>query len=79
MSNDTLDMNTLQERIDEVSKKSNHQYRQQLNHSIHIMLLDKEESGFPPILRTINRHLRQYKLEDRISPYEVFKIGRAHV
>jgi hypothetical protein len=46
--------------------------RQQLNHSIQIMLSGKEESEFPPILRTINRHLRQYKLQDRFSPYEVF-------
>lgn len=47
-------------------------YRQQLNHSIHIMLSDQEESGFPPILGTIKRHLRQYKLQDRFSPYDVF-------
>ena len=47
-------------------------YRQQLNHAIDLMLSNKEESGFPSILRTINRHLRQYKLQDRVSPYEVF-------
>ncbi len=46
--------------------------RQQLNHSIQIMLSGKEESEFPPILRTINSRLRQYKLQDRFSPYEVF-------
>ena len=47
-------------------------YQEQLNHSIQIMLSGKEESEFPPILRTINRRLRQYKLQDRFSPYEVF-------
>lgn len=36
------------------------------------MLSGKEESGFPPILRTINSHLRRYKLQNRFSPYEVF-------
>ena len=46
--------------------------RQQLNHSIQIMLSGKEESEFPPILRTINSHLRRYKLQNRFSPYEVF-------
>ena len=48
------------------------EYRQQLNRAIDLMLSNKEESGFPSILRTINRHLRQYKLQDRVSPYEVF-------
>ena len=48
------------------------EYRQQLNRAIDLMLSNKEESGFPSILRTINRHLRQYKLQDRFSPYEVF-------
>lgn len=47
-------------------------HRQPLNHSIQIMLSGKEESEFPPILRTINSHLRRYKLQDRFSPYEVF-------
>lgn len=47
-------------------------YQQQLSHCMHIMLSDQEESGFPPILGTIKRHLRQYKLQDRFSPYEVF-------
>ncbi|MCX5964481.1 MAG: hypothetical protein NT070_15500 [Cyanobacteria bacterium] len=46
--------------------------RQQLNHSIQIMLSGKEESEFPPILRTINSYLRRYKLQNRLSPYEVF-------
>ena len=46
--------------------------RQQLNHSIQIMLSGKEESEFPPILRTINSRLKQYKLQNRFSPYEVF-------
>jgi len=47
-------------------------YRERLNRSIQIMLSGREESEFPPILRTIKRHLRQYKLQDRFSPYEVF-------
>jgi DNA-directed RNA polymerase specialized sigma24 family protein len=47
-------------------------YRQQLNYSIQIILSGKEESEFPTILRTINSHLRRYRLQDRFSPYEVF-------
>lgn len=47
-------------------------YRQQLNHSIDIMLSDQEKSGFPPILGTINKHLKQYNLQNRFSPYDVF-------
>jgi DNA-directed RNA polymerase specialized sigma24 family protein len=46
--------------------------RARLNHAIQLMLSNQEESGFPHILRTIERKLRQYQLRDRLSSYEVF-------
>lgn len=46
--------------------------REKLHRAIETMLSNREESKFPPILRTIERHLRQYKLRDRLSPYEIF-------
>ena len=46
--------------------------RQRLNQAIRSMLSNQEESEFPPILRTIDRHLRQYRLCGRIDPYDVF-------
>ncbi len=63
--------NTLHERSRPSYKGDNHG-REELNHSIDIMLAGQEKSGFPSIFRTIKRHLRQYKLQDRFSPYEVF-------
>lgn len=47
-------------------------YREKLHRAIEIMLSNREESKFPPILRTIERHLKQYQLRDRLSPYEIF-------
>lgn len=46
--------------------------REKLNHAIQLMLSNQEESGFPHILRTIERKLRQYQLRDRLSSYEIF-------
>ncbi len=46
--------------------------REKLHRTIEVMLSNREESRFPPILRTIERHLKQYKLRDRLSPYEIF-------
>jgi hypothetical protein len=46
--------------------------REKLHRTIETMLSNREESRFPPILRTIERHLKQYQLRDRLSPYEIF-------
>ncbi len=46
--------------------------REKLHRAIETMLSNREDSKFPPILRTIERHLRQYQLRDRLSPYEIF-------
>jgi hypothetical protein len=46
--------------------------REKLHRAIENMLSNREESKFPPILRTIERHLKQYRLRDRLSPYEIF-------
>lgn len=48
------------------------EYKQRFNNAIQSMLSVQEESGFPPILKTINRRLKQYQLQGRVSPYEVF-------
>jgi hypothetical protein len=46
--------------------------QEKLHRAIQSMLSHQEETEFPPILRTIERRLKQYQLRDRVSPYEVF-------
>jgi hypothetical protein len=46
--------------------------REKLHRAIQTMLSSSEASPFPPIIQTIERHLKQYQLRDRISPHEIF-------
>ena len=72
LANDILDLNDLYERVGREKQKELSNNRQRLNQAIRSMLSNQEESEFPPILRTIDRHLRQYRLCGRIDPYDVF-------
>jgi hypothetical protein len=54
------------------SNVSNPNCREKLHCAIQTMLSPSEVSQFPPIIRTIERHLKQYQLRDRISPHEIF-------
>lgn len=48
------------------------EYQQRLNNAAREMLAPQEGSYFSPILRKINQQLKQYRLQDRVTPYEVF-------
>ena len=65
-------MDALSKTVAERTNPSMPENRQRLNQAIRSMLSNQEESEFPPILRTIDRHLRQYQLCGRIDPYDVF-------
>ncbi len=65
-------MEFLPKSVVEDTNRSMQEQRDYLNQAIRSMLSNQEESEFPPILRTIDRHLRQYKLQGRVDPYDVF-------
>ena len=63
---------TLSKTVAERINPSMSENRKYLNQAIRSILSNQEESEFPPILRTIDRHLRQYRLQGRIDPYDIF-------
>jgi hypothetical protein len=62
-----IDLERLNEEVSQMR-----QPRERLHCAIQTMLSPSEFSQFPPIIRTIERHLKQYQLRDRVSPHEIF-------
>ncbi len=65
-------MESLPQSVVEDTNRSMSEQREYLNQAIRSMLSNQEECEFPPILRTIDRHIRQYQLQGRVDPYDVF-------
>ena len=65
-------MDAFPQTVAERTNPSMSENHERLKQAIRSMLSNQEESEFPPILRTIDRHLRQSRLCGRIDPYDVF-------